>query len=313
MDLFKKSCWIISDNIIGHQNQSIALAEGLCLQYKIKKIKKLNFLERNLSLLFPSILFNKSIQPPYPRVIIACGKNTAYIANFLKRKLKKRVISIFIQKPPINIKNFNLVIPPKHDQCFGRNVITTNGALTKINQKYIKKIKNKKLIPSILKKKNVVFLMGGKSRHHNITNKTLKEIKSKLIIASRKNKVLIFFSRRTGKYNESYLQDNLKNKNFVFIKPKSNKINYLEALSHSIAIIVSSDSVSMVSEACSTGKPVYLFNIPTKSEKFRLFIKNLINLKLIKFFNGTISLKNSNNALNDTRNVVKEIRKNFKF
>jgi len=76
-----------------------------------------------------------------------------------------------------------------------------------------------------------------------------------------------------------------------------------------MAIIVSSDSVSMVSEACSTGKSVYLFNIPTKSKKFSLFIKNLINLKLIKFFNGTVSLKNSSNALNDTENIVKEIKK----
>ena len=49
----------------------------------------------------------------------------------------------------------------------------------------------------------------------------------------------------------------------------------------------------MVSDACSTGKPVYIINIPSKSKKFGLFIKNLINLKLIKFFNGTISLKNN--------------------
>ena len=65
----------------------------------------------------------------------------------------------------------------------------------------------------------------------------------------------------------------------------------------------------MVSDACSTGKPVYIINIPSKSKKFRLFIKNLINLKLIKFFNGTISLKNNKNALNDIETIVEEIKK----
>ena len=39
---------------------------------------------------------------------------------------------------------------------------------------------------------------------------------------------LIFFSRRTGKYNENYLRTNLIHKNFIFISPKSKKINYLE-------------------------------------------------------------------------------------
>ena len=142
--MVKKGCWVISDNIIGHENQSISLADKLKLQYKIKKIKRLNFFQRNFLIFFPSILLDKNICPPYPKVIISCGKNTAYTANLLKRKLKKKIISIFIQKPPINIKKFNIVITPKHDQCFGENVITTNGALTKINKSYIKKIKNKK-------------------------------------------------------------------------------------------------------------------------------------------------------------------------
>ena len=315
MSLVKKNCWIISDNIIGHENQSISLADKLNLKYKIKKIKRLNFFQRNFLIFFPSILLDKNIYPPYPKVIISCGKNTAYTANLLKKKLKEKIISIFIQKPPINVKKFNLVIAPKHDECFGENVIRTNGALTKINKNYIKKIKNKRRIPLILKKKNLVVLIGGNSRHHKITTGTLKKIKNKLLITSKKYKykILILFSRRTGKYNENYFRTNLTNKKFVFISPNSKKINYLEAISFAKAIIVSSDSVSMISEACSTGKAVYLLNIPTKSRKFNLFIKNLINLKLIKFFNGMVSLKSTTNALNDTENIVKEIKKKLNF
>ena len=316
MSLDRKSCWIISDNLIGHENQSISLAAKLQLRYKIKKTRKKNFFKRNLSILFPSILINKNIYPPYPKVIISCGKNTAYTSYLLKKKLKNKILSIFIQKPPINLKNFDIVIAPKHDKCIGKNVITTNGALTKISQNYIKKIKKIKKIPTILKKKFIVVLFGGNSRHHKITSNILKEITDKLMITSTKYnyKILIFFSRRTGKYNENYLRTNLIHKNFIFISPKSKKINYLQALCWAKIIIVSSDSVSMVSDACSTGKPVYIINIPSKSKKFGLFIKNLINLKLIKFFNGTISLKNNKNALNDIETIVEEIKKkNFLF
>ena len=86
MNLDRKSCWIISDNLIGHENQSISLAAKLQLRYKIKKTRKKNFFKRNLSILFPSILINKNIYPPYPKEIISCGKNTAYTSYLLKKK-----------------------------------------------------------------------------------------------------------------------------------------------------------------------------------------------------------------------------------
>ena len=45
----KKNCWIISDGLLGHEKQSISLAEKLNIKYKIIKIEKLNFFQRNLS------------------------------------------------------------------------------------------------------------------------------------------------------------------------------------------------------------------------------------------------------------------------
>ena len=75
------------------------------------------------------------------------------------------------------------------------------------------------------------------------------------------------------------------------------------------AIIVTSDSVSMVTEACSSGKPVYIIDIPTKSKKFSLFIKNLINLHLAHYLRNSISLKKNDNVLNDIDMVVSKIKK----
>ena len=50
--MFKKNCWILSDNLIGHEKQSISLAEKLNINYKIIKTKKLNFVERKFSFFF---------------------------------------------------------------------------------------------------------------------------------------------------------------------------------------------------------------------------------------------------------------------
>ena len=69
----------------------------------------------------------------------------------------------------------------------------------------------------------------------------------------------------------------------------------------------------MVSEACSTGKPTYIIDIPTKSKRFSLFIKNLIDLKLAYYLKDSISLKRKKKALNDIDKVVKKIKKRLKF
>ena len=308
----KKNCWILSDNLVGHEKQSISLAEKLNINYKLIKIKKINFIKRNLSNFFN--LEEKSFfKPPYPKIIISCGKSTAYYSKMIKQKTKNKIFSIFIQKPPINLSNFDVIISPKHDKCKGSNVIETQGALTKINSKYIKNI-NKKKAPSILKKKFVTVLIGGDSRHHKITKSILdKIIKSlQLIEEQKKIRIFILVSRRTGKKNYLYLKKNLVNKNFIFILPNSKKVSYLNAISFAKAIIVTSDSVSMVTEASSTGKPTYIIDIPTKSKKFSLFIKNLIDLKLAYYLKDTISLKRKEKALNDIDKVAKKIKKKIK-
>ena len=309
----KKSCWVLSDNLIGHEKQSISLAEKLNINYKIIKTEKLNFIERNL-LTFLNLKKTKFLKAPFPEFIISCGKNTAYYSKLIKKKSKKKIFSIFIQKPPINIKNFDIIITPKHDNCSGSNIIETHGALTKINLKYIESV-NKTKKSGVLKENFITVLIGGNSKHHKITNLILDQIidKLNLIQKQKKIKVLILFSRRTKRNDYLYLKKNLLNKNFIFILPDSKQVSYLNAISFAKAIIVTSDSVSMVTEACSTGKPTYIIDIPTKSKKFSLFIKNLIDLKLAYYLKDSISLKNKKKALNDIDVVVKKIKKKIKF
>jgi len=309
----KKNCWILSDNLVGHEKQSISLAEKLNINYKLIKIKKVNFIKRNLSNFF-NLQKKNFFKPPYPKIIISCGKNTAYYSKMIKQKTKNKIFSIFIQKPPININNFDVVISPKHDKCKGLNVIETQGALTKINLKYIKNV-NKTKKPSILKQNFITVLIGGNSRHHKITkpilDKIIKNLKS--IEEQKKIRIFILVSRRTGKKDYLYLKKNLISKNFIFVLPNSKKVSYLNALSFAKAIIVTSDSVSMVTEACSTGKPTYIIDIPTKSKRFSLFIKNLIHLKLAYYLKDSISLKGIKKALNDIDKVVEKIKKRIEI
>ena len=68
--MFKKNCWILSDNLIGHEKQSISLAEKLNINYKIIKTKKLNFIERKFSFFF-DLKKTNFFKPPFPKLIIS--------------------------------------------------------------------------------------------------------------------------------------------------------------------------------------------------------------------------------------------------
>src|SRR3546814_6488733 len=54
------------------------------------------------------------------------------------------------------------------------------------------------------------------------------------------------------------------------------------------AIVVTCDSISMVSEACSTGKPVLVARLPGSSRRFDSFFAGLEKQGLIQWFDGRL-------------------------
>jgi len=63
-----------------------------------------------------------------------------------------------------------------------------------------------------------------------------------------------------------------------------NENPYLGLLSLADAIVVTSDSVSMISEACFTGKPVYVEVLPDRSRRRQQFLSELARLGMVRFF-----------------------------
>jgi mitochondrial fission protein ELM1 len=73
-------------------------------------------------------------------------------------------------------------------------------------------------------------------------------------------------------------------------------------------IVVTADSVSMVSEACSTGKPVYVVELEGGSQKFRRFHEGLRSDGITREFTGVLA--NWRYApLDDTQRAAAEVRR----
>jgi hypothetical protein len=81
-------------------------------------------------------------------------------------------------------------------------------------------------------------------------------------------------SRRTGTENTSALRTALKDTPAV-IWDGQGENPYAGFLALADGIIVTADSISMLSEACAVGKPVYVADMPGGSAKFERFHQSL--------------------------------------
>ena len=98
----------------------------------------------------------------------------------------------------------------------------------------------------------------------------------------------IVSSRRTPENTLKLIKQKFENKNNIEIDTSLNKSKYINTLSNSEILIVTSDSISMISEAAITGKPIYIAHLtPIKNDyRFKRFFKLFEDMGIIK------SLKN---------------------
>ena len=134
-----------------------------------------------------------------PDLIISCGRKSVIPSIILKKKNKK-IFSIHIQDPKVNLKNFDVIIVPQHDNLIGDNVFNSKGAIHYITESEINKAKPY-LIDKIKSKKVVSLILGGPNKYYSFNKdqltKIFNEIKSNFI--TKGYAVIVIPSIRTPK------------------------------------------------------------------------------------------------------------------
>ncbi len=243
-------------------------------------------------------------------IIISCGRKSVIPSIYLKKNSKKKVHNIHIQDPKVSLNNFDFIIAPEHDGLTGENVILSKGSihyLTKEeitnNHEYLSEKLNKE-------KEYLSLILGGPNKYYDYNEKNLIKIfdKIKSILESNNLQAIIIPSMRTPEKIIDFTQKYLGENNLV-IKDVDKKA-YLSSLSLAKYIVVTCDSTSMISEAALTGKPIYIAEIPAKSNdyRFRKFRDLFHKLKIIKNLNEKVEIWNYE-ILDETNRIAKEIKK----
>lgn len=276
------SCWVITDGSAGMENQCIGLAEAMKLSFTVKRIKTTKpwkWLPPQLWISPLSRLQKESdtLNPPWPDIVISCGRQAIPMSRAIRKAGNGSCFTIHIQTPNASISDFDLVIVPEHDRLRGENVLVSYGSLTRITSEKLEDEKQKfSSRLADLKSPIVTVLVGGKNRCYEMDENVMTDLCANLL-ALQKNSdchFLVTASRRTGETNTAKLKETLQKLPHTYWDGTGEN-PYFAFLEKADAVIVTADSVNMVSEAATAGKPVYVFPLPGGNRKFNSFHRSM--------------------------------------
>ncbi len=276
------SCWILSDGKAGDEAQCLGITERLRLKAEIRRIKP-----RALFAWFmpwgpvdpaeAADKLNSPIAPPWPDIVIASGRRTVAYLKSIRKLSDGRVMTVYLKDPSSGSDTAEMIWVPRHDKLRADNVLATLTSPHRIAPERLAVARQQK--PDWVKPDQLTIgvMLGGDSKHHRFTPENIAELVANLsALADTGANLVVTPSRRTP----AALADTIRllcADAGGFFWDGSGVNPYLAILAHADHLVVTADSVNMLGEAASTGKPIHLFTPSGGHTKISSFVKGLID------------------------------------
>lgn len=314
-----KTCWVVTEGKAGMEMQGQALADALKIPQIITKRVTLRFPWNYIS---PCVRFAKqfsisnkgdTLNPPWPDLVITAGRRSV-LAGLLIKHYSPATKLICVQNPRISSSHFDVVIPSDHDQMpSSPNVIPVFGAIHRVTkEKLLIAEKEFQQTFSNYPQPKIGVIVGGNSRAYKMDLDTIKKIFEdiKLVQQQHSASLLITASRRTPPEVLNFLRKiKLPNTFYWDAEQNGQTANpYLGILASADALLVTCESINMISEACATTAPVYLLRLPGHSKRFDNFHQTLFVKKRIEWFEKKICFNKAEALEPVTKSLIKKIK-----
>ena len=306
-------CWCLTEGHAGMESQTVGLAEALSVTPIVKRVR-LRFPWTHVPprLALPPLNARKpgsdALALPWPDLLITCGRRSVGLSMRIRRESAGRTLAVHIQDPLVPAESFDLITVPEHDRLRGPNVMVTQAAIHRVTADKMA-ADAVRLAPTLahLPRPLVAVLVGGSNRRYRLTPQRVTEICLDLAqaVGATGAGLAVTPSRRTGAKNERALRAGLAGLP-AYIWDGEGENPYLGLLGLADAIVVTADSVSMVSEALATGKPVHVIECEGLSRRFDAFHTGLQTAGLTRPFCGRLEDWRYEPP-DDTRIVAQEI------
>ncbi len=308
---------LLTEGMHGMISQVEGLAKALDIEFIHEKIVINNFWKIIPPRFTPikKFVFKNNLIKDF-NIVISCGRKSVIPSIFLKKKYRNKIVNIHIQDPKVSLKNFDFIVAPEHDNLVGENVLQSKGAIHYLRENELEKNKNY-LKSQIREEKLVTLIMGGPNKYYDYNDKDIDKIFKKIKENFINNGYqLVFIPSMRTPQNIIDKAKNYYNENQIIIT-SIDKNAYLSSLSLSDHIVVTCDSISMISEAAITGKPIYIAHMPNKkkNERFKKFFDLFKSLKIIRDLEDSVD-NWSYKKLDETNRIsryIKDQLKNYDF
>ncbi|MBJ6138721.1 mitochondrial fission ELM1 family protein [Marinobacter litoralis] len=244
--------WLITDNKPGHKNQLKGLGNRLRVLTGAS-IHWVNAADYSVplwrALLGVAPALDTSL--PAPVMIVAAGSGSHRLLLAFRRKAS----TVVLMKPAFPLAWVDAAIIPAHDKTKpSRRTLVTEGVINAVTP-----------MAQLTSKPEALILIGGPSPHFDWDDDAVFSEITDLIDRYPEWRWTISDSRRTPAALTSKLND-LQTTKVTFLSHAQTHENWLNhQLAGSRAVWVTPDSVSMVSEAATSGVPTGLLNLPARS------------------------------------------------
>lgn len=307
--------WCLTEGHAGMETQVVGLAEALGLAYTLKRVRVRKPWDWLPGRLWPWPLKaptadSDPLTPPWPDLVISTGNVAAPLAVAIRRASGGRTRLVHLQNPKMNLALFDAVIVPRHDRLSGPQVIETRAGLHRVTaaklaaggQAWADRLAH---MPRPL----VALLLGGSNRRYRLDGKVGQALGHRLVGAVQElgGSLAVTPSRRTAPAALEGLRGALGEvPRFVWDGKGDNP--YFGMLGLADHLVITADSVSMISEALTTGRPVHVARLPGRSSRLGRFVDDLVAEGYVRWFDGRLEPW-SYAPLDEMPRVVAEVRR----
>ncbi|WP_233559986.1 mitochondrial fission ELM1 family protein [Oleomonas cavernae] len=188
----------------------------------------------------------------------------------------------------MNLGLFDAVIAPRHDRLAGPSVIETRAGLHRVTvQKIAAGADAWADRLAHLPRPLVALLLGGSNRRYRLDGKVGAALGAEVAAAVRAldGGLAVTPSRRTAPATLERLRTALGDvPRFIWDGKGDNP--YFGLLGLAAHLVITADSVSMISEALMTGRPVHVVRLPGRSRRLGRFVDDLVADGYVRWFDG---------------------------
>jgi uncharacterized protein len=312
------TCWWITNGAAGFRTQARGLAEAVIPDAVEKTVDVMAPWSLAPPALWPLTLMGLDpkkdrLQPPWPDVVVSCGRKAAKVAIAVKRASGGKTLAVHIQHPLAPASEFDLIIPMRHDPPLdGPNVVPIDLALHDVTPQVLAKAGEAwRERFADLPRPLTGVLLGGTTKRHAFTVEQGGALAERLKALRAEGGLAITPSRRTPEDVKAVLREAFAGDDGVFLWDEAGENPYRGILALSDRLVVTGDSVSMVSEAVATGHPVAVFELAGKNggggQRHQRFVRNLVEREIVSLADGSPFVAGT--GLNSTPQAVEALRR----